>query len=44
MITGVNTTCLPLSEINRMKNMIKDDKDPVKERLIQDVPFYPTLI
>jgi len=24
--------------------MIKDDKDPVKERLIQDVPFYPTLI
>jgi hypothetical protein len=37
MITGKNTTCLPLSEINRMKNMIKDDKDPKREKYIMDV-------
>jgi len=34
-------TCLPLSEINRMKNMIKDDLDPVREKYIQNVsPFF----
>lgn len=32
-------TCIPLSEINRMKNMIKDDKDPVVERFINDVIY-----
>ena len=33
-------TCIPLSEINRMKNMVKDDKDPVVERFINDVFYY----
>lgn len=30
-------TVLPLSEINRMKNMIKDDRDPIVEILIAEV-------
>jgi len=33
MITGKNMTVVPLSEINRMKNMVKDDTDPYKEHL-----------
>ena len=37
-------TCIPLSEINRMKNMIKDDKDPVVERFIDDVFYCLTFI
>ena len=39
MITGKNMTVVPLSEINRMKNMVKDDTDPYKEHLKQDVSF-----
>ena len=29
-------TIVPLSQINRMKNMIKDDKDPKLEMYIAD--------
>ena len=36
-VVGQNMTCLPLSEINRMKNLIKPDLDPVKEKFVMDV-------
>jgi hypothetical protein len=31
-VAGQNLTVLPLSQINRMRNMIKDDVDPAKEK------------
>jgi len=33
-VAGQNMTVLPLSQINRMKNLIKEDRDPVKELLM----------